>query len=394
MVSATEFLFLQTRIYICAWIKRGLRQTRLVIVVARCPRSTRETASAQSARVRYSHIMSSLAHSAIASSLAALVPGFLKRMRNPDQDEARKLRAVLNAVGRSTVVDACMKLDAANEAHKQRLGGLEEAVAARNAAAEQETRAWVRDELAPYATAYAAAQPIVATTTTGAPAQAAVSTAAAATQPTERDRLLSMQPVEMHREASFVFAVSSHEPQAAEWRKGAASEYKSPNIVYSLPKEVFDFEPLVFWNLRATAIDALWIDFDGNDKRYRSSTVCACKDEALSSVLTRRSPQVNPGQMVTFSTRPRHAWRVYDAASGDFLGAALVRLVPDDMPSGYQDEHAGRQSLRAVFGFDGFIGPSLSDVLAAFEAADPTQAAVHQAVQAGFAEERYLVIVA
>jgi hypothetical protein len=63
--------------------------------------------------------MSSLAQSSIMSSLASLVPSFLKRKRSADEDEQLKLRAALSAAGRSAVVDACVKLTEANEAHME-----------------------------------------------------------------------------------------------------------------------------------------------------------------------------------------------------------------------------------------------------------------------------------
>ena len=80
---------------------------------------------------------------------------------------------------------------------------------------------------------------------------------------------------------------------------------------------------------------------------------------------------------------------MYDVASGEFLGAALVRSV-SDVPSTYDDGCPGRQSLRALFGFDGFVAPSLEAALAAFEAA-PLQT-VHAAQS--IIEERLLVVVA
>ena len=100
--------------------------------------------------------------------------------------------------------------------------------------------------------------------------------------------------------------------------------------------------------------------------------------------------QVEPGRLTYFSTRSRHAWRIYDVASGEFLGAALVRSVSDDVPSTYDDGCPGRQSLRVLFGFDGFVAPSLEAALAAFEAA-PLRT-VHAAQ--GIIEERFLVVVA
>jgi len=215
-------------------------------------------------------IMSSPARSAIASSLASLVPGFLKRKRCAADEEQRKLRAALSAVDRTTLVDACIKLNEANEAHKQRLGELEQAVATLSGVVDSDIRTWSRDDLA----TYAPMQPAVVATAADAPAQPTGDMAAAGASievQTERDRLLSLQPVQAHREASFVFAVSSHEPEAAEWRKGDAS-YTSPGVGDpTLPADVF--ESLAFLNLRAMPIDVLWINFDGDDTRYRSSTV-------------------------------------------------------------------------------------------------------------------------
>ena len=91
----------------------------------------------------------------------------------------------------------------------------------------------------------------------------------------------------------------------------------------------------------------------------------------------RPPPQVAPGQGVRFTTRPDHAWRAYDAASGAFLGAAFVIPSPSSCEPGRQ--------LRTHFGFDGFIGPSLRDAVDAFEAADmratvENDAAIDQAV--------------
>ena len=218
--------------------------------------------------------MSTGVRSAIASSLASLVPGFLKRKRSAADEEQRKLRSALGALGRSAVVDACIKLSEANEAHKRRLDELERAVAERSGM-ERDARSWMHDDPA----THASTQPTVITTTADAPMQpagAAVAADASTEPPTERDRLLGLQPVQAHREASFVFAVSSHEPEAAEWRKGDAS-YKSHGDP-TLPAEVF--EPLAFWNLRATPIDVLWIDFNGEDTRYRTSTVIRLRRRA------------------------------------------------------------------------------------------------------------------
>ena len=46
--------------------------------------------------------------------------------------------------------------------------------------------------------------------------------------------------------------------------------------------------------------------------------------------------------------------------------------------------------LRTVFGFDGFVGPSLRDVLAAVEAAPPEMVKTIQSL----CENRYLMVVA
>ena len=226
--------------------------------------------------------MSTGVRSAIASSLASLVPGFLKRKRSAADEEQRKLRSALGALGRSAVVDACIKLSKANEAHKRRLDELEQAVATRSGV-ERDDRSWLHDDPA----THASTQPTVVATTADAPMQptgAAVTTDASTELLTECGRLLSLQPVQAHREASFVFAVSSHEPEAAKWRKGDAS-YNSPGEGDpTLPVEVF--EPLAFWNLRATPIDVLWIDFNGEDTRYRTSTVIRLRRCATHTALT------------------------------------------------------------------------------------------------------------
>lgn len=191
------------------------------------------------------------------SSLASLLPAFLKRKRSPEEEEQRMLRAALNVLSRSTVVDACIKLYEANVAHKQRIGELEQAVA-RSGAVEHNNRAWMRDDLA----TYAPLAPTIVTTETDAP--------------TLRDRMLSLQPVQLHREASNFFAISSHEPEAAYWRKSDVS-YKSPHFRGE--------EQISFWNLRAADIDVLWINFDGDDARFPSSTVSACSCDAAISWL-------------------------------------------------------------------------------------------------------------
>ena len=182
------------------------------------------------------------------SSLASLLPAFLKRKRSAEEDAQRKRRAALSAVGSSVVVDACVKLHEANEAHEQRLCELEQAVAARGGEVERDVRAWMRDELATYPRSSAT---VVATTKHAS---------------TQLDHMLSLQPVELHREASYLFAVSSHEPEAAAWRNSKDS-YKSPRLEGE--------EPISFWNLRATDIDVLWINYDGDDARFPSSTVSA-----------------------------------------------------------------------------------------------------------------------
>jgi hypothetical protein len=174
---------------------------------------------------------------------------FVEQGADAEEEEQRKLRAALSAVGHSTVVDACFKLHEANEAHKQRLGELEQAVAARGGEVERDLRAWMRDELATY------------------PRSSAKVVATMKDASTQLDRMLSLQPVELHREASYLFAVSSHEPEADVWRNSDDS-YKSPHLAGE--------EPISFWNFRTTNIDVLWINYDGDDARFPSSTVSAC----------------------------------------------------------------------------------------------------------------------
>jgi hypothetical protein len=82
------------------------------------------------------------------AALASLLPGFLRRKRSAEEEEAYELRAALNAAGSAAAVDACIELRAANRALKQRVDVLERAVAASDDAAQQAMRDTVRDELA------------------------------------------------------------------------------------------------------------------------------------------------------------------------------------------------------------------------------------------------------
>ena len=94
--------------------------------------------------------------------------------------------------------------------------------------------------------------------------------------------------------------------------------------------------------------------------------------------------------MTSFTTRPHHGWRIYDAESLEFLGGVYVKAAPyDNLP--WNEGHPWCLSpLRTVFGFDGFVGPSLRHVLAAVGAASPEMVKTTQS----FCENRYLVVVA
>ena len=101
--------------------------------------------------------------------------------------------------------------------------------------------------------------------------------------------------------------------------------------------------------------------------------------------------------MACFTTHPHHGWRIYDAASGDFLGGAFVKAAPHDvlpwndvLPLDDEEEPWYHSPLRTVFGFDGCVGPSLRDVLAALEAAPPETVVTTESL----CKDRYLMVVA
>ena len=64
---------------------------------------------------------------------------------------------------------------------------------------------------------------------------------------------------------------------------------------------------------------------------------------------------------VSYRSWPGHLFRIYDTRSGEFLGGVRVKDA-DERDSA----HPG--TLRSLFGFDGFIGPSLRSAAEAFEA--------------------------
>ncbi len=70
-------------------------------------------------------------HAAMAA-LASLLPSFLKRRKRSDEEEeAREVRATLEAAPRAAVMDKCLELRAANKTLSQRVAELERAASAR-----------------------------------------------------------------------------------------------------------------------------------------------------------------------------------------------------------------------------------------------------------------------
>jgi hypothetical protein len=87
------------------------------------------------------------------AALASLLPSFLKRRkRSAEEEEARELRAALEAAGRAATIDKCLELRAANNTLSRRVAELEERAAGASGeaaeAAEAAMRAVVRSELA------------------------------------------------------------------------------------------------------------------------------------------------------------------------------------------------------------------------------------------------------
>jgi hypothetical protein len=196
-----------------------------------------------------------------------------------------------------------------------------------------------------------------------------------AARPAERQRLLAMTPEELQAEHVNEYAVSAHQPEAQAWRKDAV-----PGIA---TKECPRYSTKIrFLNLRPEPVEVLWVNDDGDDQACPNKSVVRSLHNRLrvarlscaSLCLTRPQIDVDVG----YSTYEGHRFRIYDVPSGEFLGGVCVMDTEYEYESSDDALAALERPLRLLFGFDGFVGPSLRAAVEAFDAKhfvlkDPTQ---------------------
>jgi len=100
--------------------------------------------------------------------------------------------------------------------------------------------------------------------------------------------------------------VRPEEPSAALWAVDAPAPLQSPRSKHRLP--------VTFINLRPTAVDVIWVDFDGAERRYTRG-----QDNVDSAVQS--------GAVTSWSSVKGHMWRLYEPTglnSRTWLGGVTV----------------------------------------------------------------------
>ena len=126
-----------------------------------------------------------------------------------------------------------------------------------------------------------------------------------------RSALHRCSPMERTRLRLTFMQVTPEQPDASAWAAGAIPLLMSPRS----PAR----RPVTFINLRDTAIDVIWIGFDGQERRYLRAS-----DNVDSRIL--------PGRSTSWSSVVGHMWRIYDAGTHAWLGAVEVELPAPPLP--------------------------------------------------------------